>query len=184
MVGPYRLQIFIQTIDDCHRSNCRWLQWSAGMPVELGLYLARRQRGVFSFFADAGITSWEIKLFGAWIILGLVVFLSQDIYQRVMSIQIREGFAVRSPFSWRVFMSLLGCCTLIIALAAQVNVIPELNLENKQMPSSCYGFWQSQRNGLFRSFFFGGLDSAIMSTGSFRPLAPSALISKFDSVRS
>ena len=134
--------------------------------------LANTPEGFFDFFPANGVKEWSDYLSG-WLIFGIGLIVSQEIYQRVWSAR-SETAAVRGTFLSAVILTLIAVIPYFICLGISQNY-PEYLAANEgqnMIPEYVLG----QTGSFTQIMFFGALISAILSTSSGALLAPATLL--------
>jgi SSS family solute:Na+ symporter len=146
----------------------------AGETGGISPVLAATPDGFFDVFPPDGLKSWSDYITG-WLIFGVGLIVSQEIYQRVWSAR-NENDGVRGTYLSAVLLTVIAVIPYFICLAISQKY-PEYLTNNEgqnMIPEYVLG-----QTGIFtRIMFFGALISAILSTSSGAMLAPATLLSE------
>jgi len=151
------------------------------LAIELGLetggiapVINNTDEGFFKFFPPPSLKSWSDYIAG-WMIFGIGLIVSQEIYQRIWSAR-TENSGVRGTYLSAVILSVVAVIPYFICLAISQRY-PQYLLSNEgqnMIPEYVLG----ETSSVTQILIFGALISAILSTSSGAMLAPATLISE------
>lgn len=146
----------------------------AGETGGISPVVAATPDGFFDFFPNDGLKSWSDYISG-WLIFGVGLIVSQEIYQRIWSARSEEA-GVRGTYLSTVLLTVIAVIPYFICLAISQQY-PQY-LANNEGQNMIPEYVLGQTGDFTQIMFFGALISAILSTSSGAMLAPATLLSE------